>query len=271
MRSLAAFLTGLIAVVAIVVALPAIWATERVVDPGGFRATATTMGQSPQVRTFMADAITTQVANRAGTVAAAAARPFAQRYTQSARFTDDFVDLAVKQHRWLFSPAPPGVDSSVMYLDLTDMVRGVAAQAGLALGPLLTGPILVPVSRRDRALEAGRYRVPGRQLHTLAYGSIVIGVLAAVLALLFTRRLSAIVAWLGLGGVVSAAAAWFGGYYFAARAKAEAAVTEAAVRQVAEATIDGLVDDLHRWALVAGGAGAALLVTGLVARVLTGD
>ena len=71
MRSLAAFLTGLIAVAAIIVALPTMWVTERVVDADGFGSTATAMGQSAQVRTYMADTITNQVQRRAGATAGA--------------------------------------------------------------------------------------------------------------------------------------------------------------------------------------------------------
>lgn len=271
MRSLAAFLTGLIAVAAIIVALPTMWVTERVVDPDGFGSTATAMGQSAQVRTYMADTITNQVQRRAGATAGAVVAPFAQRYTQSPAFTEDFVDLAMQQHRWLFQPAPPGVDPGVMQLDLTNMVRRVAAQANPALAQRVPGPILVPVSDRDQALEAGRYQQSGVQVRRLAHGSVVVGVIAALLALLVARRRGTTLVWLGLGGVLSAAASFAGGYYFASRAKDEVAVTEAGVRQVAESAINGLVENLHQWCYVVGGVGVAVVVAGLVVRALTTD
>ena len=77
--------------------------------------------------------------------------------------------------------------------------------------------------------------------------------------------------WLGLGGVLSAAASFAGGYYFSARAKDEVAVTEAGMREVAESAINGLVDNLHQWCLAVGGVGVAVVVVGLVVRALTAD
>lgn len=266
MRSLLAFLAGVIAIGAIVVALPSLWLTERVVEPSGFRATAVKMGENSDVRDFMADTITTQIANRAGSAAGTLARPIAVRYTHSAAFTEDFVDLATQQHRWLFEPPPAGVDPEVMQLDLTGMVRRVASQANPAFAGLIPGPVLVPVSHRDRALEAGRYREPGRQVKVLAYGSIAVALLAGLLALLISGNRAAMLSWLGFGGVLSAVVSWAGGYYFAARAKDEVSGTEAGVRHVAEVTIDGLVDNLHQWALVVGGVGAVVLVVGLAIR-----
>nr|WP_249361977.1 hypothetical protein [Gordonia araii] len=246
--------------------MPAVWVKERVVDPAGFEATATKMGESPEIRAFMADVITTQITSRTAGFGAPVVKPFAQRYTQSDAFTQDFVDLAGQQHRWLFEPAPPGVDPAVMHLDVTGMVRRVAAQVNPRLAEAITGPVRVPVSQRDQALEAGRYERPGAQVSRLAYGSLVVAALAALLALLFAHNRSTVLGWLGVGGLLSAAAAWGVGYFFSVRAKDEVAGTEAGVRQVAEVTIDGLVDNLHQWSFVVGGAGAALLLVGLIGR-----
>ncbi|MFT4200586.1 hypothetical protein [Gordonia sp. (in: high G+C Gram-positive bacteria)] len=271
MRSFLAFLTGLIAIVAIVAALPLTWVKERVIEERGFQATATKMGESPQVREYMAKTITDEITKRTAGAAAVVVRPAADRYTHSAGFTADFVDLANQQHAWLFNEAPPGADTTVMRLDLTNMVRRVAGQVNPVLARQVPGPILVPISQRDQALEAGRYHVPGRQISQWAYASVALAALAAMLALFFARRRSGMLAWLGFGGLLSAAVSYAGGFFFAARAKDEFTVTDAGVRQVAEVTIDGLVDNLHQWAMVVGGVGAALLVVGLLGRVIVGD
>lgn len=271
MRSLVAFLAGLIAVVGIVAALPSLWVSQRVISPTGFTATAQKMADSSEVRTFMADTITDQIGKQAGSAAGALARPFAVRYTSSEGFTHDFVDLAEQQHRWLFDSPPPGVDPSVMRLDLTNMVRRVAGQVNPSLAAAVPGPILVAVSQRDQALEAGRYHDIGRKIPRYAYGSAIVALIAALVALLFSRRRAAMLAWLGFGGILSGAVAWAGGYFFASRAKDEFSGTEAGVREVAQSTINGLVGDLHEWALIVGGAGAVLLVVGLLGRVLVRD
>ena len=218
MRSLAAFLAGLIAVAAIVAALPTLWVTERVVDADGFRATATAMGQSAQVRTYHGrhDHQPGPAPRRRDRRALVA--PFAQRYTQSPAFTEDFVDLASQQHHHgCSSPHRPA--STRASCSSTSPTWSVALpRKPTRHSPSGSrAPILVPVSDRDQALEAGRYQQSGVQVKRLAYGSIVVGVIAAVLALLVSRRRGTTLVWLGLGGVLSAAASFAGGYYFSPR------------------------------------------------------
>ncbi|MFT3898968.1 MAG: hypothetical protein QM728_01810 [Gordonia sp. (in: high G+C Gram-positive bacteria)] len=270
MRSLLAFLTGLIAIAAIVIALPLTWVKERVIEPKGFEATAVRMGESPEVREYMAKTITDEITERTTGAAAVVVRPAADRYTHSEGFTADFVDLAHQQHKWLFNEPPGGTNTSVMQLDLSNMVKRVAGQINPLLANQISGPILVPVSQRDKALEAGRYHETGKQISTWAYLSVALAALGSLLALVFSRRRAGMLAWLGFGAVLSAALSWAAGFFFATRAKDEFVVAEGGVRQVAEVTIDGLVENLHQWALVVGGVGAALMVLGLLGRVIAG-
>ncbi|GAB17547.1 hypothetical protein GOEFS_035_00790 [Gordonia effusa NBRC 100432] len=266
MRSFVSGLAALVAIAAIIVALPSLWIKERVIDPEGFSSTAATMAANPQVQSYMADEIVHQVGNRSnGLVPSAIAKPIASAYTSSPQFRADFVDIAGQEHAWLFNEATPDQQGKAMELDLTDMVNRVVASTGVQV--TIPGPITVPITRgAGDGLEAGRYHHVSQQITRIAYTSVVVAIVAALLALLIARRRGTVLAWLGAGAVVSAAVSWGLATLLAHRAKQEVSATDGGARQVAEITIDGVVDNLTQVALVVGGVGLAVVVVGVIAR-----
>ncbi|MFW0789272.1 hypothetical protein [Gordonia sp. CPCC 205333] len=266
MRSFVSGLATLVAIAAIIVALPSLWIKERVIDPEGFSSTAATMADNSQVQSYMADEIVNQVVTRSnGLVPTAVAKPIASAYTTSPQFKADFVDIASQEHGWLFNEASPDQQGKAMELDLTDMVNRVIASTGLTVK--VPGPITVPITRdAGDGLEAGRYHRVSQQITQIAYISVVVGIVAAMLALLAGRRRGTVLAWLGVGAVVSAAVSWGLATLLAHRAKQEVSATDGGARQVAEITIDGVLDDLTHVALIVGGVGLAAVVVGVITR-----
>ncbi|MFT4200587.1 hypothetical protein [Gordonia sp. (in: high G+C Gram-positive bacteria)] len=265
-------MTGLLTVAAIVVAmgatilaLPLMWVSRRVVDDRGFSDTAAEMADRDVVRDYIADTITKQIGKAAGSITGNLARPLAVRYTRSDAFVEDCVDLLDAQHDRLLGPVPAGADPSVMNLDLTKMVSRVAGQVSPLLGTQIKGPILVPVTTTSPALQAGRYEVPGRRIPQWATISLIVGVVAALIALVFSESRTTTLVWLGLGAVLAAIAAWVLGGYAGTRAKA--AVGDPNARPLVSSTVDGLVADLRSWAVIVGGGGAALAVIGVIGRI----
>ncbi|NDZ95092.1 hypothetical protein G3I13_07170 [Streptomyces sp. SID6673] len=269
MRTFLSGLLTLVAMVAIVLAFPSLWVKERLVDPEGFVTTVTPMAQDAKVQDYLASQISSSVTEQVDIPAASAVvEPAARAYTHSDAFEADFVDVLSQQHAWLFDPPPETGDTTVMQLDITDMVNRVIAQTNI--GARVTGPILVPLNRDGSGLEAGRYHDVGRQITEMAYWSLVVAVAASVLALLIARRRGTVLAWLGVGLIASAAFAWAVGIFFAERAKQEVDGTEDAGREVAGVIIDGTVADLHHLALIVGAVGAGVVVIGFVARLAFG-
>lgn len=268
MRSFVSGLATVVAIVAIIAALPALWIKERVIDPEGFSSTAATMAANKQVQSDMADEIVNQVvAGTNGLVPALIVKPIATAYTSSPQFQTDFVDLAAQKHAWLFDEATPAEQGKPMELDLTAMVNRVVASTGVQV--TIPGPITVAISSgAGDTLSAGRYHRLSTQITQIAYTSVIVAIIAALLALVVGRRRGTILAWLGFGAVLAGAISWGLATLMAQRAKEEVAAADGAARQVAEVTIDGAIGDLTNVALIVGGVGLAVIVVGVVVRAV---
>ncbi|MFT3898967.1 MAG: hypothetical protein QM728_01805 [Gordonia sp. (in: high G+C Gram-positive bacteria)] len=258
------FLTVLATVVAIgavIAALPLLWISTRVIDAGRFRDTAAEVADDPSARNYIAATITNQIGKAAGATVANLARPLAVGYTRSPDFVPDCVDLLDAQHDRLLQPPPPGSDPAVMTLDISTMVRRVAAQLSPLIAKQIRGPILVPLTVTSPALHAGRYERLGHQIPRWARLAVAVGAVAAVVALLCSGNRAATLIWLGAGGAVSAAVWWFA----AARGAsvATAAVADPGAQRVVETTAAKLVGDLRQWVVIVGGVGAALMLIGV--------
>lgn len=251
---------------AIVLALPSLWAQQRLVDQDGFVATVSPVAADDQVKDYLAGQVAAAVENRTGLPLVAQVVESATRaYMNTDQYEADFVDLVSQQHAWLFNPPPAGASTTEMQLDITAMVNRVIAQTGL--GAKISGPILVPLNTSGSGLEAGRYHDVGLQITTIALWSTVIGVAASLLALIVARHRGTVLAWLGIGLMLSAAFAWVIGWYFSYRAKQEVDGTDDASRKVTGIIIDSAVDDLHHAAVIVGCAGAVVVLVGVLVRL----
>lgn len=270
MRTLLGGLLTLVSMVAIVVALPSLWLAERVVDRDGFTATVQPLASDPEVKNYLADEVASAATDRSGIPqVGAVARKVAQAYANSPQFEKDFTDLVRQQHAWLFDEPAPGVDRTVMSLDITEMVNRVIAQTGISYR--VPEPIRIPLDRGGgTGLEAGHYHGVGQQITTIGWWSAAVAVLAGLLALLVAHSRGAVLIWLGTGAVISALVSWTGGIGVAARAKQELSGADEAGRKVAEVVIDGALDDFQHTALVVGAVGAGVVIVGLVIRLISG-
>lgn len=275
MRSFVSGLLTLIAVVASVVAVPGMWIAERLVDEDGFISVVTPMASDDNVKTFLADQITDQVVSRADQIGAgqldrpiaAVAKPVAQRYTESPGFREDFVTLVRQQHSWLFDEPQPGAERSVMRIDITPMVNRVVREVFPAAQPV-PGPIEIELVNRDISLEAGHYHRFGNQITLLAWTSTIVAVVAGILALLFARRRGTVLAWLGIGLVLSCAAAWAAGALLGREARSRVSDADDTARKVADLFIDRCAEDLTHVVLIVGGVGVGLVVLGVIVRLV---
>lgn len=267
-RSFLSALLTLVAMAAAVLAVPSLWLDLRIVDQQGFVSMVAPMAENPEVQEYLADEIAAQATARTDIpIAAPLVRPLAEKYTESEQFRLDFADVAGQQHAFLFTEPAPGTDPSVMQLDISGMINRALGLAGTPNA--ITEPVVVDLTTGASGLEAGSYARAGEQITLLARVSAAVAVIAGLAALVFARRRSTVLAWLGLGVVIAGASTWLIGLFFADRAKQEVAGAESSGRKVAGLIIDGMYDDLTRVAVVVGGAGVAMFVVGVLARLLT--
>ena len=124
-RTFGAGLATLIAIIAMVGALPALWVHYRVVDREGFTSFVSPMAHDRQIQDLMADEIAAQISDQTdGTLSATLVRPATGAYTRSDQFVADFADVLGQQHDWLFTePTTDAERNGVLTLDLTAMVN----------------------------------------------------------------------------------------------------------------------------------------------------
>lgn len=257
----------LIAMVAMVVALPSLWMKERLVDPEGFVTTVQPAAQDQRVKDFIAEQITAEVGARTGSDAAQAlVEPGAREYTNSPEFEADFTEVVSQQHSWLFEEADPNAPAESMSLDISSMVENVINANGVPVD--IAGPILVPIGDGGTGLEAGRYHQLGQQITAMALVATGVAVVASVLALLIGRSRGTVLAWLGIGLLLSAAGAWLISRVFARVATDEASAADATGREVAEVIVNGAADNLLGVAGAVALVGAVVVVVGIVWRVV---
>ena len=268
-RTLVAGLATLVAIVAMVVALPALWTHERIVDRAGFVSFIEPMAKDRQIQDLIADELTRQITDQTPAPEILVA-PATRKYTQSDLFPPDFADVLGQQHDFLFTEPTTAADrANVLELDLTAMVDRVVQRFGLPSSIRVDGPIRIPLGESQRSgLEAGRYATTGDQVTRTAWLALAVAVIAGLLALLLARRRGFTLAMLGVGAVVSGAVSWGATGILRDRALDEFSGTDSSPRQVARIILERAGDDLQHTALITGGVGVAVIAVGVLGSLV---
>jgi hypothetical protein len=268
-RTFGSGLAVLVAIVAMVVALPALWTHERIVDRQGFVAFVEPMAKDRQIQDLIADELTRQITDQTSAPEILIA-PATQRYTRSDLFPPDFADVLGQQHDFLFTePTTDAERSNVLELDLTDMVNRVVQRFGLPSSIRVDGPIRIPLGESQRnGLEAGRYATTGDQISRTGWLALAVAVIAGLLALVIARRRGTTLAMLGVGAVISAAVSWGATGVLRDRALDEFSGADSSPQQVARIILDRAGDDLQHTALITGGVGVAVIAVGVLASLV---
>ncbi|MBE7161603.1 MAG: hypothetical protein INR72_10180, partial [Williamsia herbipolensis] len=268
-RTFGSGLAVLVAIVAMVVALPALWTHERIVDRQGFVAFVEPMAHDRQIQDLIADELTRQITDQTSAPEILVA-PATQRYTRSDLFPPDFADVLGQQHDFLFTePTTDAERSNVLELDLTDMVNRVVQRFGLPSSIRVDGPIRIPLGESQRSgLEAGRYAHTGDQVTRTGWLALAVAIVAALLALVIARRRGVTLAMLGVGAVISGAVSWGATGILRDRALDEFSGTDSSPRQVARIIVDRAGDDLQHTALITGGVGIAVIAVGVLSSLV---
>ena len=267
MRTFLSGLATIVAVVAIVLAVPAVWISERIVSDDGFSSLIEPVGHDQAVKDYLAGQITDEIASRTSISGAeSVVRPLANAYTNSSQFPADFADVAKQQHQWLFDEASD--PNAPMQLDITPMVNRVLASA--RVGVTVSGSITIPVSSGNTGLHAGAYHRAGEQITTIGKVSVIVGIIAAVIALLVARRRGTVIAWLGIAAVIAGVVCWAGANLYGAYVKNDLSSSENSAKPVADVVIDAISQELQWTGVISMLVGAGIFVFGVVVRLVFG-
>lgn len=267
MRTFFSALLTLIAMAAIVVAVPSMWVSQRLVDENGFVEVVAPLAHERQMQDFIAEKITDQVVSQVSISGAQAlVAPIAQNYTRGDTFPADFTDLVRQQHSWLFSQAPANATDQTMQLNIAPMINRAIASGNLPFTVSVDQRVEVPLSEGG-GLEAGRYHRVGQQIRTIGYGASALAVIAGLLALLMARRRGTVLVGLGIGGLLAAGASWALARSAGTIVDHQLSTSQAGGATVTKLAVDAVAADLTHWASITGIAGAVVAVIGIVVAV----
>ncbi|MFT3716729.1 MAG: hypothetical protein QM774_12530 [Gordonia sp. (in: high G+C Gram-positive bacteria)] len=266
MRGLVTFLATLIAILGIVVAVPTVWGERHIVDTDGFAASASKAAHDREVQDFFAEQISTQIAQASGVSAAGtAAKPLAQSYTRSPAFAADFAEVARQQHDWLFTEPAPGQKTDTMDLNITPMVNRVLQ--GSPIPVKVNQAVTIEMDQSD--LTAGQLKQPGDIVRIAAWVSVIAAIGGAVVALLFGRRRGAVLAWLGIGGIIGGAVGWFIAWYGERLVVSSESPEPLPAQRTIQLVTHDILSSLTSVSVITAVAGVAAVIIGVIAGVAT--
>ncbi|WP_026919101.1 hypothetical protein [Gordonia shandongensis] len=266
MRSVVSGLFTAVAILCMIVAVPSLWFSMRVVSTDGFVASASDAARTSAVQDFFAEKIAASVQDRAGSaVPATLVEPTARNYTRSDGFVEDFAEVARQQHDWLFTEPPADADLHIMDLDITPMINRVVRTAPLPVPVRVDRPVTVSIDQNSVA--AGSMEDAGTLVDYLAWGTAIGAVVSAIIALVAARRRTTVVVWLGIGGIVAGVVSAALAVFAKGRVNEHLASSEDSARTAIEVVTSGILDNLVTISTFVGIGGVAVALVGVVARI----
>ncbi len=252
-----------------IVAVPSMWLSQRVVAESGFVSSAAEAAHDEQVQNYFAEKVASSVQERTGSaVLAEAVLPTARNYARSDGFVEDFSEVARQQHHWLFTEPGPDAALHTMELDISPMINRVVRSAPLPVPVQVPSPVTVTIDQSN--ITAGSLEDSGTLVNILAWVSVIGAVVASLLALLTANRRSTTLAWLGVGAVLAGLAGWGLAVFTNNLVSERLTDTDDASRTTIEVVVGGIVDHLSTISMYVGIGGVVVVIVGVVARVASG-
>ncbi|KXT58462.1 hypothetical protein Y710_02790 [Gordonia sp. QH-12] len=269
MRSVVSGLFTVVAMICMIVAVPSMWLSQRVVSSDGFTSSAAEAAHSSEVQDYFAQKVAASVEENTGSkVASDLVLPAAKNYARSDGFVEDFSEVARQQHSWLFTAPAPDADLHMMELDISPMINRVIASAPIPVPVSIGHPVIVTIDQSQ--ITAGSLEDSGKIIDVVSWVTVIGAVIAAVIALLVANRRSTVLAWLGVGAVLAGVAGWGLAAFTKHIVSERLADTEQAARSTIEVVVGVIADHLTTVSLFVGVAGAVVAVVGVIARVAAG-
>ncbi|WP_019144433.1 hypothetical protein [Aeromicrobium massiliense] len=267
-------LAGLVALIALLVAVPAQWVATHVTDADGFTELAGPLVTEPEVEDELARVISEQVTARLalsatlGPVVADVLSRAAGSVVDDPQFRTAWEDTLRRSHEATLgdpdAAAPDQGQSLRLAVDLGPLARYVVDRASGQLPVTVPAPetVVVPITSE----QVGEQIDLVRAAPDYARVAWVVLAAAVVVRLALARRRGAALARLGVGALAVAGVLWLAvrGAGRLLRERGDAA--EPLARAVQDALVTRATASFNDWLLVVAGAGLAAVVVGVVLR-----
>ncbi|GAB3251701.1 hypothetical protein [Arthrobacter pigmenti] len=285
MRTLFSAFAGIVAVVLCFVAVPGLWLDRNVVSEDGFVHMVSPLGSEAEFQEQLAEATAQTVIEDAslGPALTEMVRPLAQQaaenLTENPQYQQAWEETLRSSHELTF-PDDSGntgntggsdtqePDTSAITLDIAPLVSLAAQEAGAAVGVEVPVPeqVLVEVGGANQQTALAMVQ----NYADLAVPFAIAAAVAFALAMLIARRRSTTLVLVGIG-VAVAAGLWKLAAEYGVRqletsrdANELAALFKAYFADVGEASF-------NEWIVAGAGAGAVMILVGLIARIFAGS
>ena len=271
MRTLLSFVSGAVALLALLAAVPLLWLSTHVVNEDGYVNFSSTLAKDTELQRAFSAYLTDELSAR-GVLPAALKAPASAalsgtmaRTTNEAGFVEAWEETQRNSHREAFADPMP----KVLGVDVSPMATFVAKQVGGDLPVALTVPdhLVVPV-----VTDAGDREVVDRVKESSRLGRIagIVALLAAAACIALARRTSAAVAWLGAGVLGVAGILWLSSGPVTQKILDHTEAPSEFARTLQKLLVDRAADSLDAWLVILAIGGAIAAVAGFVGRTVTG-
>jgi hypothetical protein len=271
MRTTMSFVSGGIALLALLAAVPLLWLSTHVVSEDGYVAFSSTLATDTELQEAFAGYLGDELAARGVLPAAlqapatAALAQAVSRTTNQAGFVDAWEQTQRSSHRAAFAQPMPqvlGIDVGPM---ASFLVTRVADRLPVAL-PVpdrLVVPVVTDAGDREAVDQLGR---------APRYGVIaaVVALVGALACVGLARRTSTAVAGLGIGAIAVAGVLWLSSGPVTQTALDHTQAPSEFARTLQKLLVDRAADSMAAWLVVLAVGGAVVAVAGLVGRALAG-
>ncbi|TCI96844.1 hypothetical protein [Aeromicrobium sp. IC_218] len=266
-------LAGLVALLVLLVAVPAQWVATHVSDADGFADLAGPLVAEPEVRTELSQVISEQVTARLalsptlGPVVADVLARAATTVVDDPAFRTAWEDTLRRSHEATLGGADAAPDqgqSLRLAVDLAPLARYVVDKASGQLPVTVRAPetVVVPITSE----QVGEQIDLLRSAPDYARVAWIVLVAAVVVRLALARRRGAALARLGVGALVAAGVLWLAVRAAGRLLQERGDAAEPLARAVQDALVARSTASFDDWLLVVAGAGLAAVVVGVVLR-----
>jgi hypothetical protein len=273
MRHLTAMICVLIAVVAALITVPMAWVATHVADEDGYVSFSRPLGSDHELQrafsAYLSDQLVTKynLPSALRPQASAALTVAARTASNSPGYIQAWEQTQRRSHRLVFGP---DAKQDRLAIDVGPLATFAVKHVGTGLPvnlPAIDGSLVVAVNGASESGTINQIKdTPGRS----RIGLIVIAVAAAG-ALIFARRRSVVLVWLGAGALVVAGILRLASSHLAPSVLDRTPAPSSFARTLQKLLADRAADSLGGWLLWIAIAGAVAIVVWLLPRVVSGS
>jgi hypothetical protein len=271
MRTVLSFVSGVVALLALLAAVPLLWLSTHVVNEDGYVRFSSTLAKDAELQRAFSAYLTDELSAR-GVIPAALKAPAATalsgavaRTSNEAGFVEAWEETQRSSHREAFAEPMP----KVLGVDVSPMATFVAKQVSDELPVALRVPnhLVVPV-----VTDANDRKMVDRVEESSRQGRIagIVAVIAAAACIGLARRTSAAVAWLGAGALAVAATLWLSSGPVTQKILDHTEAPSEFARTLQKLLVDRAADSLDAWLVILAIGGGIAAVAGVVGRSVIG-